>query len=116
MNNKILSLLGFASKSGNLSYGFSSCLEALERKKAKLIICAKSLSEKTKLIVCGADLSEKTKKEITFHAQKTGVEVLTLKTVDIFTLSNSIGHKCGVISVNETGFAKSLKEEILNDK
>ena len=103
MNNKILSLLGFASKSGNLSFGFSSCLEALNRKKAKLI-------------VCGADLSEKTKKEITFHAQKTGVEVLTLKTVDIFTLSNSIGHKCGIISVNETGFAKSLKEEILNDK
>ena len=103
MNNKILSLLGFASKSGNLSYGFSSCLEALGRKKAKLI-------------VCGADLSEKTKKEITFHASQTGIEVLTLKTVDIFTLSNSIGHKCGVISVNETGFAKSLKEEILNDK
>ena len=103
MNNKILSLLGFASKSGNLSYGFSSCLEALGRKKAKLIICA-------------ADLSEKTKKEITFHAEKSGVEVLTLENTDIFTLSNSIGHKCGVISVNETGFAKSLKEEILNDK
>lgn len=103
MNNKILSLLGFASKSGNLSFGFSSCLEALNRKKAKLIVCS-------------VDLSEKTKKEITFHAEKVSIEVLTLKNVDIFTLSNSIGHKCGVISVNETGFAKSLKEEILNDK
>ena len=103
MNSKILSLLGFASKSGNLRFGFASCLEVLGRKKAKLIICAN-------------DLSEKTKKEITFHAEKTGIEVLTLKTVDIFTLSNSIGHKCVVISVNETGFAKSLKEEILNDK
>ena len=103
MNNKTLSLLGFASKSGNLSYGFASCLEALGRKKAKLIICAKGLSEKTK-------------KEITFHAEKVSIEVLTLKNVDIFTLSNSIGHKCGVISVNEIGFAKSLKEEILNDK
>ena len=103
MNNKILSLLGFASKSGNLSYGFASCLETLNKRNAKLIICAN-------------DLSEKTKKEITFHAEKVSIEVLTLKNVDIFTLSNSIGHKCGVISVNETGFAKSLKEEILNDK
>ena len=103
MNSKILSLLGFASKSGNLSYGFASCLEAVNRKKAKLIICS-------------ADLSKKTKKEITFHAEKVSIEVLTLKNVDIFTLSNSIGHKCGVISVNEIGFAKSLKEEILNDK
>ena len=103
MNNKILSLLGFASKSGNLSYGFASCLETLNKRNAKLIICAN-------------DLSEKTKKEITFHAEKLSIEVLTLETADIFTLSNSIGHKCGVISVNETGFAKSLKEEILNDK
>ncbi len=103
MNNKILSLLGFASKSGNLSFGFASCMEALKQRKSKLIVCA-------------FDISLKTQKEALFHAHKFGVDVLTLNATDIFTLSNSVGHKCGIISVNDIGFAKSLKEEIINDQ
>ena len=103
MKNKILALLGFASKSGNLSFGFAASLESLKQKKSRLI-------------VCGFDVSPKTLKEITFHAQKIGIDALSLKDTDIYELSNSVGHKCGVISVNDIGFAKSLKEEILNDQ
>ncbi len=103
MNNKILTLLGFASKAGKLSYGFDSTQTALKQKKSKIIICAQ-------------DLSQKSVKEISFYALKENVQVFSLKGVDIETLSKSIGRKCGMVSVNEKGFAESLKEEILNDQ
>lgn len=103
MKAKVLTLLGFAAKSGNLSYGFSVCKEALSRKKARLVIIA-------------SDISEKTNKEIVFIAEKSGVTFLKLTNINIFELSNAVGHKCGIISVNENGFAKAIKEEILNDQ
>lgn len=103
MKAKILTLLGFAAKSGNLSYGFSAAKEALNRKKAKLILIS-------------SDISEKSKKEIIFTANQSNISFLTLDDTDIFELSNAVGHKCGIISVNENGFAKAIKEEILNDQ
>lgn len=101
--NKILALSGFASKAGKLSYGFNSSLEALKQKKSKLVLCAE-------------DLSAKSLKEITFHSEKIGVEVFTLKDITGDVLSQAIGRRCGIISVNDIGFAKSLKEEIVNDQ
>ena len=103
MNNKVLTLLGFAAKAGKLCFGFSGSKEAVIRKRSKLLITAH-------------DLSEKTAKEIRFLADKNGVEVLNLKNTGIFQLSNAVGHKCGIISVNDNGFAKAIKEEILNDQ
>ncbi len=103
MENKILTLLGFASKSGKLGYGFSQSLEALNRSKAMLIITA-------------LDVSPKSKKEIGFYAQKKSVDLWDLKNTNILELSNAVGHKCGIISVNDQGFAKAIKEEILNDQ
>ncbi len=103
METKVLTLLGFAAKAGRLSYGFSASEESLLRKKAKLIISAN-------------DVSEKSRKEISFKAQKGECQVLTLSNTSIFELSNAVGHKCGIISVNDEGFAKAMKEEILNDQ
>lgn len=103
MKAKVLTLLGFASKSGNLSFGFSASTQAINRNKAGLIIVA-------------CDVSQKSLKEITFHAEKKSVEILILKDISIFELSNSVGHKCGIISVNEDGFKRAIKEEILNDQ
>ncbi len=103
MKAKALTLLGFAAKSGNLSYGFSASKEALSRRKTRLVIIA-------------SDISEKTKKEIIFIANQSGVTFLSLANINIFELSNAVGHKCGIISVNENGFAKAIKEEILNDQ
>lgn len=95
--------MGFASKAGKLSYGFSAVLESLNQNKSKLIIAA-------------SDLSEKTLKEANFHAEKKKIEVLTLKTADIFVLSKAIGRKCGIVAVNDDGFAKAIKEDFLNDQ
>ena len=103
MTEKTLTLLGFASKAGKLNYGFDSTLTAVKQGKAKIVLCA-------------YDLSPKSLKEITFFADKNSILVLTLKEIDIDTLSKAIGRKCGMIAVKETGFAESLKEEILNDQ
>lgn len=103
MNNKILTLLGFASKAGKLSFGADCATESIRYQKAKLVISAE-------------DLSPKSLKEITFHAEKNNIKVFSLKGVSKEDLSRAIGRRCGVVSVNEKGFAESLKEEILNDK
>ena len=103
MSNKTLTLLGFASKAGKLGYGFSVALENINGGKSKLILTA-------------SDLSPKSQKEVLFHAEKKGVPVLNLQNTDIFSLSNAIGHKCGVVSVNDGNFAKAIKEDFLNDQ
>ena len=93
MNDKFLTLLGFASKSGNLSYGADSVKEALKRKKAKLVIIAK-------------DISVKSRKEINFFSNNTPILEVAY---DIDTLSHAIGKKAGIISVNEIGFANAIR-------
>ncbi|MGI6279426.1 MAG: L7Ae/L30e/S12e/Gadd45 family ribosomal protein [Acutalibacteraceae bacterium] len=103
MANKILTLLGFAAKAGRLSFGFEAASAAVRAKKAFLVLAA-------------CDISAKSRKEITFIADKYSIPVMTLDGLDIQTVSNAVGRKCGIISVNEHGFAESLKEEILDDQ
>ena len=94
MNDKFLALIGFASKSGNLSFGADSVKESLKRNKAKLIIVAK-------------DISDKSRKEIKFFASKSNIPVLDAE-YDIACLSHATGKKGGIISVNEIGFANAI--------
>ncbi len=108
MNDKILTLLGFASKAGKLSYGFDAVKTALMQSKSKLVLMAN-------------DTSAKTKKEITFFSDKFKTEVLILEAYDMETLSHAVGRKCGVVSVNDSSFAQGLLSAInvgrnLNDK
>lgn len=91
MNSKILTLLGFAAKSGKLSFGLDTCIQSLKDKKAFLIIAAE-------------DVSPKSLKEAAYFAQKANAEVLKVN-ADMFTLSNAVGRKCGIVSVNDKGFA-----------
>ncbi len=103
MNDPILSLLGFAAKAGKLSYGTHATEFAIESAKAKLVIAA-------------ADISEKSVKEIKFRADKKQIPVIILKTTDKQTLSARIGKNCGIVAVNDGGFAAAvLKEEIAHD-
>lgn len=96
MSNKALTLLGFASKAGKLSFGMDAAVAALKAKNAHLIVIA-------------ADVSAKSRKEIEFHAGKIPV---TVTEFGMETLSHAVGKKCGIISVNDRGFSKSIKEEI----
>lgn len=92
LNNKILTLLGFATKAGKLSFGFEAAVMAMKSGKSKLVITA-------------CDISEKSRKEITFFATKGNIRHITLKGIDIKAVSDAVGRKCGIISVNDSGFA-----------
>lgn len=102
MNDKTLSLLGFASKSGNLSFGMDSTKEGL-------------LKGKTKLILVAADISQKSLKEITFFADKQGKEVISVE-YSSDTLASATGRKGGILSVNDEGFAKAIRGGIVSGK
>lgn len=103
MNNKVLTLLGFASKVGRLSFGANETLNSVKSRKAKTVVTA-------------CDISAKSLKEISFFGEKENIPVLTLKGIDIENLSKAIGRRCGMVAVNDIGFAEALKEEILNDQ
>ncbi|MBR5121106.1 MAG: ribosomal L7Ae/L30e/S12e/Gadd45 family protein [Oscillospiraceae bacterium] len=100
MNDKVLGLLGFASKSGNLSFGMDSTKESLAKAKTKLILVA-------------ADISPKSLKEITFFADKHGKEVISVE-YSSDTLASATGRKGGILSVNDEGFAKAIRGGIVS--
>ena len=97
MKNKILSLLGFATKAGKLGFGFEAARDALRDKKSKLVLIA-------------SDISEKSLKEMKFYSEKANVRCIELKDLTIIDVSNSVGRKCGIISVNDNGFADALQK------
>ena len=47
MKNKLLSMLGFARKSGNLSFGFEQVMQMINKNKVKLVIISSDISENT---------------------------------------------------------------------
>lgn len=108
MNDKILTLLGFAAKANKLSYGFDAVHTALTQKKSKLVLTA-------------FDVSQKSQKEILFYCKKFNVQAIVLNGYGMDTVSHAVGHKCGIISVNDTSFSDGLLSVInagrnLNDK
>ncbi len=92
MKNKLLTLLGFATKARKLSFGFEASVGAIK-------------SGKSKLIVVAEDISEKSRKEILFFADKGNIKCMFLEGIDIKALSDAVGRKCGILSVNEQNFA-----------
>ena len=95
-SEKILSLLGFASRAGKLSFGTHATTFAIQSKKAKLVLAAE-------------DISEKSVKELRFQATKQNIEVLNLSGIDTATLSKRVGKNCGIVAVNDSGFADAIK-------
>ncbi len=94
-SEKILSLLGFASKAGKLSFGSHATTFAIESGKAKLVLAA-------------ADISEKSVKELKFKADKQNIEVLILDSILTADLSKRVGKSCGIVAVNDGGFADAI--------
>ncbi len=99
MNSKILTLLGFASKAGKLSYGMNSTTETIKRGKSKLAVLS-------------GEVSAKSQKEINFHSEKNNVRVIVLDDCNIQTLSEAVGKKCGIISVNDISFADGILKAV----
>lgn len=97
MNKKVLSLLGFASKAGKIGCGFEATLWSVKTKKAKLVVISD-------------EISEKSRKEILFFAGKGNIKTTVLNGTDIQTISNAVGKKCGIVCVNDKGFADAILE------
>ena len=98
MDKKILTLLGFASKSRKLSYGAAASADSVNAGKSKLIIIS-------------GDISEKSKKEMIFVSEKNNVPVIVLGNVTSNVISNAVGRNCGILSVNDKSFASGIAEE-----
>ena len=96
-SEKILSLLGFASKAGKLSFGTHASTFAIEAKKAKLVLAAE-------------DISEKSVKELKFKADKQSIKVLILEGIKTADLSKRVGKSCGIVAVLDSGFADAINK------
>ena len=102
MKSKALTLLGFASKAGKLSYGFAATVEAIKAGKAKGVFFA-------------ADISAKSRKEILFYCDRFGVSAYELKSTDMEELSHAVGKKCAVAAVNDSSFALSVISNLTSE-
>lgn len=94
MQNKFLSLLGMARKANRVSLGYDKSLESVHSFKAYVVFVAD-------------DISEKTKRGLVFAAEESEIEVITTP-YSIFDFTNAVGTKTGIVSVNDSGFAKKL--------
>lgn len=99
VNDKLLTLLGFASKANKLSYGFDA-------------VCASLSKGKSELVLTANDISQKSKKEISFFCNKFKTQLIVLDNYNMQTLSHAIGHKCAIISVNDISFASGIKNAV----
>ncbi len=95
LNDKLLTILGFASKARKLSCGMNAVIRTVKMKKAKLV-----------LVAC--DISQKSLKEVEFYCSENKVRVLRLEDRTIESLSKAVGHRCGIISVNDIQFSDSI--------
>ena len=94
-DGKALALLGLAAKAGRLSYGMDAALKSIKSGKACLVTAA-------------GDVSQKSRKEAAFFAEKGSVKFLTLESFDIKTVSDAVGRRCGILTINDSGFADAF--------
>lgn len=98
MDSKLQTYLGFASKSGNLQFGFAKTEESAKRKKAKLIVFS-------------GGISEKTKKEIFFISEKYGVRAAEICcTNDEF--QKATGKPGLVVAIEDESFASAVEKRL----
>lgn len=96
MNDKFLSLLGMARRSGSLCLGHDAAISSVVKNKAKLCIVSEEGSQRL--------INEMTH-ACTFEGKNIPVTVVNYK---ITELSKAIGSKAAVLTVTDDGFASAL--------
>jgi len=97
-NQKILGMLGLATKAGKIVAGMEATKEAVAKQKAKIVIIAQ-------------DASEKTKKNLMMEAAKHGATVYQIATIE--EISQSIGKKNkAIVGVVDKNFAQAIEKNI----
>ncbi len=98
MEQKLRALLGFARKAGKLAVGTEAVKESVKRNRSHLVLIA-------------ADISQKSAKEIKFTCQRNNIKAAII-TLGIDGVTQSIGTRAGILSVEDEGFAKAIAENI----
>lgn len=93
---EILNFLGLARRAGKTALGFDAVNEA-------------ALKHKAKLIVVSSDISERTRCAVIRNAETANVKVI-LSEIPMESLGAAVGKLTGIVSVNDEGFARKLKE------
>ncbi len=101
MNNRLLSLLGLARKSGKLAAGYDAAAEAAAKGRARLILLA-------------GDAAPRTRRNVLQWAEQYRVEVVSVgESKD--QIGMAIGAAgTGVISVQDAGFAAKIRQLAAN--
>ena len=103
MNDKFLSLLGMARRSGKLSTGHDAVISSVVKDKAKLVILS-------------SEGSDRLKNEISHAGTYGGKNIPVLLTEDTTgELSKAIGIKAAVISLDDEGFGKAAADKYMNN-
>ncbi len=102
MNDKILSLLGICRRAGKLVIGADPSVDSINKHKSRLLICAD-------------DFSQKSSKSVLAAAHKNNVKTFTINRSKE-EMSFALGKLCGVLSVEDKGFADKLTQLIENEQ
>ncbi|MCQ2547857.1 MAG: ribosomal L7Ae/L30e/S12e/Gadd45 family protein [Clostridia bacterium] len=100
MNSKLSAYFGFATKSRNLVSGYNTVLDGIARKKVKLVVVAK-------------DVSENSKKKLETACREAKVKYLEFSTIE--ELSKICGqNNKGIFGINDNNFSEAIVKEIEN--
>ncbi len=102
MNDRILSLLGICRRAGKLVIGAEPSIESITKKKSQLIIYAN-------------DFSRKSAKPVLEASHKNNVRTYSVNRCKD-EISLAVGKLCGVMSVEDKGFAEKLVQLIENEQ
>lgn len=103
MNNALLSMMGLAKRAGRISAGHDAAVSDIRSRNSKLILIASDASVRLESEM----LREK-------ELNKSGVNIIRIKET-MLDISRAIPSKAGVISINDSGFAKKMAELIKED-
>lgn len=96
MNHAFLSLLGLCRRAGKLTIGCEAVKGSVLKGEARLVILAE-------------DISKHTQQDVLFHAKQAGTPFVQAG-CGKDALGAALGKYASVIAVNDTGFAKKLKQ------
>ncbi len=97
---KLLSLIGFCKRSGNLSLGTTQVERSIQKKKARLIFFT-------------SDISDGTKKRFENIASENKIDVLSIDLSSTDLLIHTSYKKVVVFSINDKGFCNSFNKVII---
>ena len=94
INNRVCGLLGLATRAGKTVFGTEVCMQAIEKKKIKLLIIA-------------TDAAERTKMNFKNICSKSNVPIIEYLSSD--ELSKSIGqNNKAVVGIKDTNFSNEI--------